>query len=120
MKDKLIDDLEGNILEHTVLINLLEKYKNLLVTQFRYNDKEVNMLIKNKDNIDLYEIKRNKNIVDKQYEWLINSDFCKLIEDSFEGKIRNRYVLYLGEGKDVTSGSYTIKYRNVSDFLKAL
>lgn len=56
----------------------------------------------------------------RQYKLLINSDFCKLIEDSFEGKIRNRYVIYLGEGKDVTSGSYTIKYRNVSDFLKAL
>lgn len=123
LKDKLIEDLEGNILEHTVLIALLEeqkRYKDLTVTQFRNKGMEVDIVVKNKDSVDLYEVKRNKNIVARQYKWLINKELCESIEWTIGGKVRNRYVLYLGEGKNITDGGYTIKYRNVSDFLKAL
>lgn len=123
LKNKLIEDLEGHILEHTVIIAMLEKqkeYKGLNVTQFRFRGMEVDIAVKYKDNVELYEVKRNKNIAARQYKWLINKEFCDKIEYTIGGKIKNRYVLYLGEKKDIVDGDYTIKYRNISDFLKRL
>ena len=123
LKNKLIEDLEGHILEHTVIIAMLEKqkeYKGLNVTQFRFRGMEVDIAVKYKDNVELYEVKRNKNIAARQYKWLINKEFCDKIEYTIGGKVKNRYVLYLGEKKDIVDGDYIIKYRNISDFLKRL
>ena len=121
--DKIIQDIEGNLLEHIILLNCLNKYKDrkVEVTQLNYNGKEIDMIIHDDNIVDLYEIKRNSNIVDKQYRWLENEQFNNYIEDMYGCKIRNRIVLYLGGNNIINSNNgYKIYYKNISEFLKQL
>lgn len=103
---KIIEDVEGNLLEQVVLLNELQTKK---ITQFTYKGQEIDLIEKDGDFVNLFEIKRSKKQVKEQKKWLYDKELNDLIEYHF-GKIKDRKVLYLGE----TGGDYI----NIEEFLK--
>ena len=64
---------------------------------------------------EIYEIKYSKEIVDRQYQHLIDNKKCEDTAFRF-GNITGKYVIYRGETKDVDG----IKYVNAEEYLKSL
>ncbi|MBQ3545799.1 MAG: AAA family ATPase [Lachnospiraceae bacterium] len=117
--DKIIEDIEGNLIEHEVILSELMKYsdKEFEVTQLIYNSKEIDMIIHNNDTIYLFEIKRNNSALEEQAKWLVNKEVCNYIEDLFGCRIDNKIVLYLGEDTEKIVNGETIQYKNINEFL---
>ena len=121
LQQKIIEDVEGNLIEHEVILSELVKYagKNIEVTQLSYESKEVDMLIHNDNTLCIFEIKRNQNDIDDQAKWLINAEINNCIEKLFGMKINKRIVLYLGEDKTKEINGKKVFYRNINNFLKS-
>ena len=63
----------------------------------------------------IYEIKHSAEVVEKQYQHLIDDEKCKATEWRY-GSITGKYVIYRGESCDVNG----IHYLNVEEYLKGL
>ena len=63
----------------------------------------------------IYEVKHSTEVVEAQYQHLIDEEKCKATEFRF-GPITGKYVSYRGEGCE-TKG---IHYLHVEEYLKAL
>ena len=63
----------------------------------------------------IYEIKHSAEVVEKQYQHLIDDEKCKATEWRY-GSITGKYVIYRGESCDVKG----IQYLNVEEYLKSL
>lgn len=103
---KIIEDVEGNLLEQVVLLNELQTKQ---IMQLTYMGKEIDLIEKDGNFLNLFEIKRSKKQVKNQKKWLYDKELNDKIEYHF-GKIKSRKVLYLGE----TDGDYI----NIEEFLK--
>ncbi|MEE1350924.1 MAG: ATP-binding protein, partial [Clostridia bacterium] len=64
---------------------------------------------------EIYEVKYSTEVVEKQYQHLIDEEKCKDTEFRY-GKIKNKYVIYRGETTEVNG----IKYVNTEEYLKSL
>ena len=119
-KNKILEDVEGNLLEHEVLISNLMKYKdkNIEITQLNYKGKEIDMIVHEDKILYLFEIKRSEKNVDSQAKWLINEELNDFIERYFSGTIKERIVLYLGADKRADINGKIVLYRKIEDFLK--
>ena len=120
LQQKIIEDVEGNLIEQEVILSELIKYagKNIEVTQLIYESKEIDMIIHNNDTLYLFEIKRNSNALEDQAKWLVNPEVNKYIEQFLGTKIKNRIVLYLGADTIKTFCGIEVIYKNINDFLK--
>ena len=118
---KIIEGVEGNLLEHEVLLSCLMKCQNKReeVTQITYLGKEIDMIVHDDYTIDMYEVKRSSGKSEEQYKWLVDKEFNDYIEAMWGGRIRNRIVLYLGEDDSVKVNGMEIRYQNMNQFLKA-
>lgn len=121
IKQKIIEDIEGKLLEDVVVAYIMQKYANIYeVFKLRLakESKEIDIVIRNKDtnNLAIFEVKRSDKIVANQYRWLIDSEITEYLTSRF-GDIKNRYVLYSGSDNEVTVGEYKIIYKNISKFL---
>ena len=121
-KNKIIEDVEGNLLEHEVLISDLMKYKdkNVEITQLNYKGKEIDMIVHEEKLLYLFEIKHSEKSVDSQAKWLVNKELNDFIERYFCGTIKKRIVLYLGTDKMVDVDGKIVLYRKIEDFLKSI
>ena len=117
---KIIEGVEGNLLEHEVLLSCLMKCQNKReeVTQITYLGKEIDMIVHDDYTIDMYEVKRSSGKSEEQYKWLVDKEFNDYIEAMWGGRIRNRIVLYLGEDDSVKVNGMEIRYQNMNQFLK--
>lgn len=117
---KIIEGVEGNLLEHEVLLSCLMKYQNKReeVTQISYLGKEIDMIVHDDYTIDMYEVKRSSGKSEEQYKWLVDNELNYYIEAMWGGRIRNRTVLYLGENDLVMVNGMEIRYQNMNQFLK--
>ena len=117
---KIIEGVEGNLLEHEVLLSCLMKCQNKReeVTQITYLGKEIDMIVHDDYTIDMYEVKRSSGKSEEQYKWLVDKEFNDYIEAMWGGRIRNRIVLYLGEDDSVKVNVMEIRYQNMNQFLK--
>ena len=72
------------------------------------------MVVFNKETLscDIYEIKYNKEVIDNQSHYLNDEELNKETEHYF-GTIKNKYVIYRGETKELNN----IKYINVEEYL---
>lgn len=120
--NKLIEDIEGQLLEQTVIIEYLIKYKDtpVMVTQLLRNRQEIDMLLFNKDTkeIVLFEIKRSSKQVDRQCKYLVNKEFNRYIEEQFGGNITGRIVLYTGKDCNVSIEGLDVYYKNIDKYLR--
>lgn len=119
---KLIEDIEGQLLEQTVIIDHLIRYKDtpVMVTQILRNGQEIDMLLFNKDTkeIVLFEIKRSSKQVDRQCKYLVNKEFNSYIEEQFGGNITGRIVLYTGKDCNVSIEGLDVYYKNIDKYLR--
>ncbi len=120
LQQKIIEDVEGNLIEHEILLCNLNKQaqQSIEVTQLNYEGKEIDMLIHNNESLYLFEIKRSTQAMEHQARWLINDEINDYMESFFDCKVKKREVLYLGETKTVTIQEKCIVYRNIHEFLK--
>lgn len=123
---KVIEAVEEDLIENEVLNMCIEiKPKNVLVTQVLDNG-ELDMVIAKNNYMDVYEIKRSKEINEAQYRWLIDEEMESHYKKYILGKkIRNRIVLYRGNNKIINvkrndGKKVIIQYKNVEKYLKAL
>ena len=63
----------------------------------------------------MYEIKRSSKIVENQYKYLIDEEFCDDFEISHQCQIIEKTVIYNGNTQILENG---IKYYNAEEFLK--
>ncbi len=120
IKNKLIEDIEGRLLEQVIRLNLMMKYKEqkYLVTGLRIQNRaEIDILISHEDiGTILIEVKRTDKIDENQCRWLCNKDVSEIIEKWY-GKILSRYVLYNGKTQDINISGYKVNYYNITEFL---
>lgn len=121
MHNKIIDDIEGQILEQVVIMDSLMRYEKagVEVWQFRYNDgsREIDMVLKTGDGLVLYEIKRSDKQVDKQYKHLVSKEVADVLNYTLGGDVKERIVLYNGKSSDIAVNDTCIHYRNISAYL---
>ena len=134
--DRLDRQIKGVILEHAIL---LDSYLNLpkmnqithkdgyYVSKLRVdkiwhdiplNGLEVDILIKNNKNNKIYlaEVKYSEVPEKKHAKNLINQDFIGYIEETFDGKVSEKIVIYNGESCKVDD----INYISASRYLTLL
>ena len=63
----------------------------------------------------IYEVKHSAEVVEAQYQHLVDVEKCKATEFRF-GPITGKYVIYRGATCDVNG----IRYLNVEEYLKGL
>lgn len=121
LHNKIIEDVEGQILEQVVIIDSLMRYEKagVEVWQFRYNDgsREIDMVLKTGDNLVLYEIKRSDKQVDKQYRHLVSKEVADVLNYTLGGNVKERIVLYNGKSSDIAVNDTCVHYRNISAYL---
>lgn len=120
LKETIKKDVEDQLLESSVILSMIHRFDGTMtrVTQVFYEGKEIDMCIYNDKYINLYEIKRNEVINEHQYRWLINKEFNQYIKSMFMREIKDRFVLYNGEDRNINAGGFVIKYRNITNLLK--
>ena len=118
---KIIEGVEGDLIEHTVISSCLHFAKsqsNIQVTQFTaINQGEWDMVIMDDEKMDIYEIKRSDTCNENQSKWLTDMEMKQEGERLFGKPIRKRVVLYRGQNSIVTRKGYEIEYRNIDSFL---
>jgi hypothetical protein len=102
--------------------------------------KEIDMVIVDGFNVNLYEIKHSGEINSNQYKWLEDLEVEELLKNYFYSQIIiKRFVLYMGETEELettlklwtrnreenlisqdTSKKISITYKNISDYLIGL
>lgn len=118
--NKIIEDVEGNLIEHEVLLSELMKHdgKEIEITQLICDSKEIDMVIHNSKTAYLFEIKRNHNALDNQAKWLTNKEVNDCIKKLFGCTVNKKIVLYLGEDTTKIVAGEKIIYKNIDSFLK--
>lgn len=118
---KIIEGVEGDLIEHTVISSCLRFAKsqsNIQVTQFTaINQGEWDMVIMDDEKMDIYEIKRSDTCNENQSKWLTDMEMKQEGERLFGKPIRKRVVLYRGQNSIVTRKGYEIEYLNIDSFL---
>lgn len=121
---KLIQDVEGQLLEDIVYTDLIIRTKgNKQVDVFKVQDellgKEVDVAVWDKNNhqIWLFEVKRTNTQDEEQSKHLRDKDFLAEISDNYGAEIVAKTVLYQGPDAQQDFGRDQISYRNVSAFL---
>lgn len=120
LKNKIIEDIEGNLIETEVILSEIERHKRdsgTEVTQVIYNSKEIDMLINCEDGIFLFEVKRSEKVVDDQAKWLVDNELNEYVEVYFGRKVEERTVLYNGDKAVKNIKGKEVKYLNLSEFL---
>lgn len=121
LHNKIMEDIEGQILEQVVIMDSLMRYERagVEVWQFRYNDgsREIDMVLKTGDGLVLYEIKRSDKQVDKQYGHLVSKEVADVLNYTLGGDVKERIVLYNGKSSDIAVNDTCVHYRNISAYL---
>lgn len=118
--DKIHQDMVGNILENIIRTDIIKSSSltKMKVNKLDFNGNgEFDLYIINPDTKKaiVYEIKRSSKIVENQYKYLIDEEFCDDFEISHQCQIIEKTVIYNGNTQILENG---IKYYNAEEFLK--
>lgn len=117
--ERILEEVRGRMLEDIVLLEtekvLGERYK---VCKLQFASGEFDMLTYDPRENDCaaFEIKHSRQVVPAQARHLRDKEKLALTQRRF-GELVGRYVLYLGESRDMEDG---ILYRNAERFLEML
>ncbi len=122
MLEKISQDSIGHILENVIRTDVLKcpQLTQMEVGRLDHDGNgEFDLYIINPDTrkAAVYEIKRSSIDTPKQYQYLIDKDFCDNFERVHECKIVEKAVLYQGDTKTVND---CIHYYNAAVFLENL
>lgn len=118
IKDRIMDDVKGRILEELILLETKKAHPDKNVFKLLFPVGEFDMVIFDEEELtcQIFEIKHSKERHPEQYHHLINREKCSQVEFKF-GTITERTVLYRGEDYLVENG---IIYKNIEKYLCAL
>lgn len=131
----LVGLVEGDLLEEVIILNELNKFREEhlgyditdesvysskggdMITQVTAGGKEIDMLVVKNGVGIAYEIKRSKEVVEKQARWLTDNTFISEIESKLNCKIKHKAVIYNGPNTNRKINGQDIKYINATEFL---
>ena len=114
---RIMSDIQGCMMEDIVLLETKMAYPKCEVFKLMFARGEFDMVIFDPEaaSCSIYEIKHSTEIVEEQYQHLVDADKCAATEFRF-GPITGKYVIYRGETQDVNG----IHYLNVEEYLNRL
>ena len=114
---RIMSDIQGCMMEDIVLLETKMAYPKCEVFKLMFARGEFDMVVFDPEaaSCSIYEIKHSAEIVEEQYQHLVDTDKCTATEFRF-GPITGKYVIYRGESKDVNG----IHYLNVEEYLNGL
>ena len=114
---RIMSDIQGYMMEDIVLLETKMAYPRCEVFKLMFALGEFDMVVFDPEaaSCSIYEIKHSAEIVEEQYQHLVDADKCAATEFRF-GPITGKYVIYRGETQDVNG----IHYLNVEEYLNKL
>lgn len=114
---RIMSDIQGCMMEDIVLLETKMAYPKCEVFKLMFARGEFDMVVFDPEaaSCSIYEIKHSAEIVEEQYQHLVDTDKCTATEFRF-GPITGKYVIYRGETQDVNG----IHYLNVEEYLNKL
>ena len=115
VKEKLLNDIKGKMLEEIVIYQTSLINKNTFKLFFPTGEFDMVVNDINDKASSVFEIKHSDKIDKNQYNHINDPEKIKAFEKKYF-KIKNKIVLYNGEDTTIEDGK--IKYLNVSNYLK--
>ena len=114
---RIMSDIQGCMMEDIVLLETKMAYPKCEVFKLMFARGEFDMVVFDPEaaNCSIYEIKHSAEIVEEQYQHLVDPDKCSATEFRF-GPIVGKHVIYRGDTQDVNG----IHYLNVEEYLNSL
>ena len=114
---RIMSDIQGCMMEDIVLLETKMAYPKCEVFKLMFARGEFDMVVFDPEaaSCSIYEIKHSTEIVEEQYQHLVDTEKCSATEFRF-GPITGKYVIYRGETQDVNG----IHYLNVEEYLNRL
>ena len=114
---RILSDIQGRMMEDIVLLETKMAFPKCEVFKLVFARGEFDMVVFNPDTAScaLYEIKHSSEVVEAQYQHLIDEEKCAATEFRF-GTITGKYVIYRGQTQDIND----IHYLNVEEYLMGL
>lgn len=114
---RIMSDIQGCMMEDIVLLETKMAYPKCEVFKLMFARGEFDMVVFDPEaaSCSIYEVKHSTEIVEEQYQHLVDTEKCSATEFRF-GPITGKYVIYRGETQDVNG----IHYLNVEEYLNNL
>ena len=114
---RIMSDIQGYMMEDIVLLETKMAYPKCEVFKLMFARGEFDMVVFDPEaaSCSIYEVKHSAEIVEEQYQHLVDADKCAATEFRF-GPITGKYVIYRGQTQDVNG----IHYLNVEEYLNKL
>jgi len=115
--ERILSEVKGRMLEEIILLETKMANLDKHIFKLQFTTGEFDMVVADNKTLscEIYEVKYSTEVVEKQYQHLVDEEKCKDTEFRY-GKIKNKYVIYRGETTEVNG----IKYVNAEEYLKSL
>ena len=115
--ERILSEIRGRMMEDIILLEtkLAQPSKEVFKLQFTVGEFDMVVFDPKSASCEIYEIKYSTQVVEQQYQHLVNEDKCAQTAHRF-GKITGKYVLYRGTTQDANG----IHYVNVEEYLNNL
>ena len=115
--ERILSEIRGRMMEDIILLEtkLAQPSKEVFKLQFTVGEFDMVVFDPNSASCEIYEIKYSTQVVEQQYQHLVNEDKCAQTAHRF-GTITGKYVLYRGTTQDANG----IHYVNVEEYLNNL
>lgn len=111
---RILGEIRGRMMEDIILLEtkLAKPQKEVFKLQFTVGEFDMVVFDPTAESCEIYEIKYSTQVVEQQYQHLVNEEKCAQTSHRF-GTVKGRYVIYRGKTQDVCG----IRYVNVEEYL---
>ena len=115
--ERILSEIRGRMMEDIILLEtkLAQPSKEVFKLQFTVGEFDMVVFDPETASCEIYEIKYSTQVVEQQYQHLVDEQKCAQTEHRF-GTIKGKYVLYRGATQDVNG----IHYVNVEEYLNSV
>ena len=115
--ERILSEIRGRMMEDIILLETKLAQPNKEVFKLQFTVGEFDMVVFDPEtaSCEIYEIKYSTQVVEQQYQHLVDEEKCVQTEHRF-GTIKGKYVLYRGATQDVNG----IHYVNVEEYLNSV
>lgn len=115
--ERILSEIRGRMMEDIILLEtkLAHQKKEVFKLQFTVGEFDMVVFDSETSSCEIYEIKSSTQVVEQQYQHLVDKQKCTQTEHRF-GTITGKYVLYRGATQKVNG----IQYVNVEEYLNSV
>ena len=115
--ERILSEIRGRMMEDIILLEtkLAQPTKEVFKLQFTVGEFDMVVFDPVTASCEIYEIKYSTQVVEQQYQHLVDDEKCAQTEHRF-GTIKGKYVIYRGATQDVNG----IHYVNVEEYLNSM